>query len=333
MNARVSIIIPMFNAARYIIETLESVRCQTYKRYELFIVDDGSSDSSVETVQRFISEIPSFATLLFHPQNENRGTSASRNLGLSHANGELICFLDSDDLWAPDFLDYFVNIFDNYTDLSMAYGPALLWWPNGDKSRVAEQRLGIKANRIIDPIRLFKLFITGQAETPSPSGVMIKYSTLCEVGGWEDKFRGMYDDQVLYSKILLHEKNVFVADQCLYRYRQHEDSISKTSLKYSKDTEYRLIYLEWLKQYLTRRGQLSEYFNITIIEHLWYVQCHQALKQLPSNGYVIKKVTAINYLITFLLQQKNVMTFLKLGCRISKQNVINVVNSITFKLK
>jgi glycosyltransferase involved in cell wall biosynthesis len=110
----VSIIIPVYNASKFVIETLESVLGQTYADWELILVDDGSADDSVELLQNFVRAHPLKARLFRHLHGENRGTSATRNLGLRHASGELVCFLDADDVWKPNFLEYFVDKFDRY---------------------------------------------------------------------------------------------------------------------------------------------------------------------------------------------------------------------------
>jgi glycosyltransferase involved in cell wall biosynthesis len=97
----VSVIIPTYNRAAYLIEALESAKAQTYPLKQIVIVDDGSSD---ETAAR-MSELKDVE---YHRQ-ERRGQGAARNYGLQFARGEYIASLDSDDLWDPDFLSYSVE--------------------------------------------------------------------------------------------------------------------------------------------------------------------------------------------------------------------------------
>jgi glycosyltransferase involved in cell wall biosynthesis len=330
-NVRVSIIIPMYNASRYISETLESVRNQTYQDWELIIVDDDSSDSSVERVQEFMSRYPGTAKLLFHPHKENRGTSASRNLGLRHAQGELICFLDADDVWNPNFLDFFIQVFNRHPEVSMAYAPALLWHTpgiGGGNAKNVAQRLGIKADRIIDARTLFKLFLVGDGDTPAPSGVMIRREVLSAVGGWEEMFRDMYDDQVLYSKLLLRGITVYVTSQWLYRYRQHDKSIcTMAALRESRTYDCRKRYLEWLKQYLAERGQLSEDIRVILAEHLWHIQFQRENGLLPS-GVWGKRIHRVRSFMALLLKQKNVLFMLKLGWRIVSRELLYMVRAL-----
>ena len=95
----VSIIMPNYNGAKYIKETIESVLAQTYQNWELIIVDDCSTDDSVEIVKSFDDK----RIRLLHNE-ENSGAAVSRNYALREANGKWIAFLDSDDLWSNDKL-------------------------------------------------------------------------------------------------------------------------------------------------------------------------------------------------------------------------------------
>lgn len=327
-NVRVSIVVPMYNAAKYIIETLESVRSQTYKNWELFVVDDGSSDASADIVNEYFSQHQGMGLLLSHPQKKNRGTSSSRNLGMEHANGELLCFLDADDVWDHNFLDSLIQVFEEYPQVSMAYCPALLWHTHQNRAKDKIQRLGIKANRIVDSFLLFKLFLIGHADTPSPSGIMIRRQALAEAGGWEVMFRDMYDDQVLYSKLLLNGINVYVKDECLYRYRQHDESLCHIAEKEKREPKSRKIYLEWLNQYLLEKGELSEDISVILTEHLWYVQRRIDIDSLSLDGWWSRKFSSLRSLIILFALQKNISTVIKLSFRMVCNQVLHAVRKL-----
>ena len=93
----VSVIIPAHNSADFIVTAVESVLAQTFADYEIVVVDDGSTDDTREVLKRFEGRI-----VYLHQQN--RGVSAARNAGLQRARGELVCFLDADDIWRPEKL-------------------------------------------------------------------------------------------------------------------------------------------------------------------------------------------------------------------------------------
>ena len=97
MNPLVSVIIPNYNGAPFIAEALETVFEQRLNNLEVIVIDDGSTDNSMEILERFRSQIKLIST-------ENFGAAAARNSGMKAARGEFIAFLDSDDLWTKDKL-------------------------------------------------------------------------------------------------------------------------------------------------------------------------------------------------------------------------------------
>ena len=101
----VSIITPFFNEEYYLYETLNTVFNQTYKKWELILVNDNSTDNSVNKIKNFIKDK---RIKLIHNKH-NFGPAKSRNIGLKHVKGEYICFLDSDDLWHPQKIEKQLN--------------------------------------------------------------------------------------------------------------------------------------------------------------------------------------------------------------------------------
>lgn len=97
----VTIITPCYNGEKYIAETIESVQAQTYKDWEMLIVDDGSTDNSAKIVCKY-AENDSRIRLF---KQENRGSAAARNNGIRRADGQYIALLDADDIWLPQFLE------------------------------------------------------------------------------------------------------------------------------------------------------------------------------------------------------------------------------------
>jgi len=101
-NTLVSVITPMFNSERFLCETIESVLAQSYKNWEIILVDDCSSDTSAEVVQSFINQDSRIKLIQLET---NSGAAVARNTAIELAKGRYIAFLDSDDLWAPDKLE------------------------------------------------------------------------------------------------------------------------------------------------------------------------------------------------------------------------------------
>ena len=111
---RVSIIIPTYNCARYIGRALDSVCAQTYKDYEILVVDDGSTDDTKDVVMQYGRKV----TYLYQ---QNRGVSAARNHAILKANGELLAYLDADDMWYPEKLERQVAFLDVHQECGMVH--------------------------------------------------------------------------------------------------------------------------------------------------------------------------------------------------------------------
>lgn len=101
MAELVSIIMPSYNTAKYIAETVQSVLAQTYQNWELIIVDDCSTDDTDEVIKPFLSD----SRIRYLKNEKNSGAAVSRNRALREAKGKWIAFLDSDDLWMPEKLE------------------------------------------------------------------------------------------------------------------------------------------------------------------------------------------------------------------------------------
>lgn len=98
-----SVVIPAYNAAKFIERALDSVRRQTYDNYEVFVINDGSKDNTEDVIKQYISSYPVFTIKYFN--QENMGTGGARNNGLYHANGDYVAFLDADDCWYSEKLE------------------------------------------------------------------------------------------------------------------------------------------------------------------------------------------------------------------------------------
>lgn len=113
--AQVSIIIPLYCAEQYIAASIQSALDQTYQDFEIIIVDNGSTDRSVDVCQQFTD--PRIKII----RQENRGAAGSRNTGIRHAQGKYLAFLDADDLWLPEKLQKQVEHLDNSPTVGISY--------------------------------------------------------------------------------------------------------------------------------------------------------------------------------------------------------------------
>src|SRR5690554_1428301 len=101
MNNLVSIITPTFNSEKYIRQTIQSVQNQTYQNWEMIIVDDYSSDTTVKIIEEIAKQEPRITLI---KSDKNSGPAISRNKGIEKAKGKYMTFLDADDIWFEDFV-------------------------------------------------------------------------------------------------------------------------------------------------------------------------------------------------------------------------------------
>ncbi len=130
MTLRVSVIIPVFNKANWIEETLQSVMNQSYKDWEAIVIDDGSTDNSLKVIETFIDSHPGAWKLI---RQGNQGQCKTRNTGIQESSGEYVAFLDGDDCWAENKLEVQVAMLDANPKASLVLCPYLIY--ESDSSR------------------------------------------------------------------------------------------------------------------------------------------------------------------------------------------------------
>lgn len=252
-QVRVSVIIIFLNGEKFMQEAIESVFAQTYVDWELLLVDDGSTDGSTKIAREYSLTHAGRVRYLEHLGHQNRGMSASRNLGIRHAAGKYVAFLDADDIWLPQKLQQQVGIMESHPKANMLYGNTLYWysWTGDpeDEQRDFIPALGVEPEALIDPPDLLPLFLRGEAAVPCTCSLLVRREALDRVGAFEEAFRGMYEDQAFYAKMVINEP-VFVSGGCLERYRQHQDSRSAVTIDSGLEDKARLAYLDWLENYL-----------------------------------------------------------------------------------
>ena len=219
----VSVIIIFLNADKFLEQAIESVLAQTFHDWELFLVDDGSTDRSTEIAQSYARRLPGRVVYLEHDGHVNKGMSASRNLGLAHARGEFVALLDADDIWYPEKLETQVRILSGQPDAAMVAGPAMNCYADGTR---AIQPMTLKPG-IMKPGAWIPKILEKDDNTSGPSTVLVRTAALRSVGGFEASFRGplmVFEDQVTWFKMTL-SSSVYVHPEPLLDYRIHADSV------------------------------------------------------------------------------------------------------------
>ncbi len=253
----VSVVAIFLNAERFLEEAIGSVLGQTHARWELLLVDDGSTDGSGAIARRYAGADPDRVRYLEHPGHRNLGMSASRDLGLRHARGEYLALLDADDVWLPEKLERQVAILEAHPDVALLFGAPLYWfgWTGRPEDAARDYVIDLKlgTETVYPPPALLLPFLRRAAPTPCPSDVLVRRDAAVRVGGFEAHFTGMYEDQAFFSKLLLHAP-AYASGQTWDRYRQHPESCYAVSKATGGREIARRYFLRWFRRYLRDQG-------------------------------------------------------------------------------
>jgi glycosyltransferase involved in cell wall biosynthesis len=293
----VSVVIIFLNAEPFLAEAVESVLAQTYQGWELLLVDDGTIDGSTSVARAYAASHPRRVLYLEHLGHANRGMSAARNLGVAHARGRYVAFLDADDVWVPHTLAEQVAMMERHPGAALVYGPIEYWhsWTGSpdDRGRDRVERLGVPADRMIEPPSLLPLFLQDKAAVPS--GLLVRREAIEQVGGFEEQFRGEYEDQVFCAKICLRLP-VVAAARCWYRYRQHPDSCVSRAAQSGQAQHARRRFLEWLEAYVEARGVNHPELRRALRAELWphrHPRLHRATTRARQLAGVIRGLLSL----------------------------------------
>jgi glycosyltransferase involved in cell wall biosynthesis len=251
-----TIIIPFLNAEANLGEAIASVRAQTVEDWELLLVDDNSTDNSVRIANDFAAIDPRIKVLR-RPPGSKRGAAAARNAGIEAGSGDLLAFLDADDLYERHMLHTVLAAADANPDAAMIFGPTRWWYPDGARSDWIERTDGL-AGRLHQPPRLLsRILLMQDGHVPCTCSVLLRRSAIATIGCFEERF-DLYEDQALWAKVFLRFP-VFVTPVTLARYRQHSGSASASATElglYDRMGKHpaRAAFLDWIAQHVVESG-------------------------------------------------------------------------------
>lgn len=252
---RVSVVMIFLNAERFLGEAVESVLAQRFRDFELVLVDDGSDEACSAMARAYAERHAPRVRYVEHEGHQNRGMSASRNLGISETRGEYVAFIDADDVWSPEKLAEQVAIMDAHPELGMSCG-AVRYWKSWDGGKDVVVPTGHARNAVIVPPEAsLGLYPLGRAAAPCPSDLLLRRSVVISLGGFEEHFTGvnqMYEDQAFLAKLYLSAP-VFFSDRVWLSYRQHADSCVAEVTREGRYLEVRHYFLDWLERYVDAR--------------------------------------------------------------------------------
>ena len=205
----VSVIIPAYNCAKYLPEAIASVLEQTYDDYEIIVVDDGSTDNTREVITPFLDRVRYF-------QQVNQGVSATRNRGIYLARGELVAFLDADDIFVPHKLEHQVKVFTERSQVGIVNSGYRLISESGEELRDVERWQQIP-DLTPETWLLHKPVL--------PSAMMFRRDWLLEVGGFDRRFFASEDVDLVLRMVAKGCQSAWLKEITVY-YRQHSSSAS-----------------------------------------------------------------------------------------------------------
>ncbi|MFV0388976.1 MAG: glycosyltransferase family 2 protein [Pyrinomonadaceae bacterium] len=228
----VSVVIPAYNAVRFVNATIDSVLAQTFQDFEILAVDDGSTDNTKEILEAYGDKIR-------YLPKKNGGVSSARNYGIEKAKGKYIAFLDADDVWMPEKLEKQVALMDSKEDVGLCY--------------VATQKVdeelnylnSIPANAYDDYTR--SLLLNLNIVSGSCSSAMVRHDVISQTDGFDSQFT-TYADWEMWLRLSLLT-NCAPINEELVKYRMVKGSMSSNPEVTKRDA----------------RGVLEKFFNLAVL--------------------------------------------------------------------
>ncbi len=209
---KVSVIIPTYNHQDYVLQTLESVFAQTYSSYEVIVINDGSPDKTGEVLQPV-----SCAGRIRYVEQVNAGQATARNRGLKESRGEFVAFLDDDDLWPADKLEWQVAELDRSSEAVAVVGQCEF---------IGDENLSRPEVQLTEPLQLQQLLLANAIVSPGQS--LIRRSALEAISGFGN-IRGGADDWDCWIR-LAGQGKIMVSQQTALLYRLHVSNASRNAV-------------------------------------------------------------------------------------------------------
>lgn len=270
MEKLVSIIVPVYNSEKYIEKCIDSILGQTYKNIEVLLIDDGSTDNSLEKCKLYADKRIRVIT------GNNYGVSHARNIGLRNSNGEYIAFVDSDDYCERNMIETLVNLIQD-KDLSIISSYSERVYNN-----VFDERDTVEFNAE-EAIKELHIGILYQGQV---WGKLFKKDIISTLRFEQNLF--INEDMVFVQRYLTKCKSIIYQNDKLYFYRINMDSALLSGFK-SKDLSAREAAFIMKQEGMEKFPQLLEYYNKSIIVSDNYI-INKLLREKNFNISLLKRL-------------------------------------------
>lgn len=324
----ISIIIPVYNVENYILDCLKSFEYQYYKNFELIIVNDGSTDKSLERVKKFSEKSKLDIKII---TQKNQGVSAARNIGIKNSIGEYICFIDSDDMISPRYLQELFEILNEDINVSIC-----------NIKNISEEVIYTKQ---LDKISKNKVKVYSSEEAlnkfllrdinPGIWALMLKKEILEKNEIWFTEGARYSEDIEFIYKIMANANKIIVTDDKLYYYRLRKNSAMAIANEKRKDgfelmkglekyfSKKTISFSNKFKRFGVARWVYATLWQIALASQnysLFKQNCkiylpNKNMKKLLSFPKMLIKITAMIYIISpyfyFIIINKIFKIFIK----------------------
>ncbi len=286
---KISVIVASYNYQDYIQETLESLAGQTYKNYEVIIVDDGSSDNSVEVIQKYVQKYD-FMKLYQHPGGENRGLIETVQLGLEKSTGDYIAFCESDDYWTPNHLEEKVKIINTFAKANVITNDVCLFGSYQKCIQMDQNVLRRVRLRFRHTINHFTYQEFRKSNwIPTLSCCMIKKETLLQCN-LADNPRPSALDWWIYRQLIAKGNAVFYIPQQLTYWRIHNSynstQVDDYKLKQDLFNQASDLVCGWKQDQAEENKMLKTIQNSSLFDADWYCKTYHVTDSNPAAHYL-----------------------------------------------
>jgi len=301
MQALVSIVIPTYNRAELLKETIDSVLNQTYKNYEILICDDGSTDKTKDMVLSYNNP-----KIIYFYQSNHGCPAPARNMGLKNAKGQYIAFLDSDDLWFPKKLEIQIAAFEKYPQILLIATNSVTIPPKKNPS------LSLSSEKIVS----FEELI--HANIIMNSSVLMKQDVIQNIGLLDERLeiRGIEDFDYWLRLLQFQQKSVMILPEPLVKYREHSSNLTVNQKTGSSREDF---YLKQHEQFKIIFEKFQTQYKALIIQVL-----HKNL--IMAYSYKFQSQYSDNRISTWELLQKKPMYFKEKIKAIIKKTLKQFIN-------
>ncbi|CCQ10305.1 Glycosyl transferase, family 2 [Pseudoalteromonas luteoviolacea B = ATCC 29581] len=273
---KISVVIPLFNKAKYIERTLESVFAQTFSALEVIVVNDCSTDGSAEIVREKFAE-----RVHFIDHDTNGGVSRARNTGIAAAQGEFIAFLDADDIWRPEHLANFRDLRASYPKTHI-FCSGYEFFDGVNYSAIRNSHLPKQDGPIED-----YFLACCNADLPiTSSSVCVTKASLESIGSFPEKLK-MGEDQIVWARLSCEEDIVFS-----HRITVVYDLSASSTMQPAKEPHEPSPHLTFFKSMLKQKQIPKKYEKS--LEYLLHLSVLNCVKRNLQDGYKAQAWQVLN---------------------------------------